>query len=677
MNFLFPLYLLGAAAIAVPIVLHLRRRPPKDHVPFGSLMFLEKTPERLTRRTRIERWWLLALRCLALIALAFMFSRPLFPALSGDEAVAGTGRTVVLLDRSASMQREDLWDRALAAAEAAIEDRDLDHEAGAALFDETLTIIGDFPAWRDLSPSAQTADFRRAVAAETTGPAPGWKRTDLGATLIAATDWLSDSSGNEEAARHEIVIISDFAEGLETAALNEIAWPENVAVRCIPIAAEEESNLTLGLAARAPDTAAREAETHRIRVSRSGIGNTDRFSLEWEGFPATRIESYLAAGASRVIESPPFPAGASTAVLLLSGDAHDFDNRVHVAARQPRPLPILYLSAEEGGESAGTPLFYLRRAIQETSALAPSLRTAPVDQPLDPEGAEAIFVQGDWPVERSRELRSFAESGGLVIALTSEDTSIGSFGTLFDASGWTWKEADSSDYAMLAGLDFDHPVLAPFARAQIRDFTKIRFWKHRVLTIPDSANADPVAIAGFDTGSPALIESVAGDGRLYAFLSGWEPDESQLALSSKFVPILYSIFENSGYQARSAPTSFVGEARFEEPGGQLVVPEAPGFYEVRRSAGETVTRAVNVHPSEGKTVALDADTFLSEFGVVLASDQTSEEPSDDASRLARDREETERDQKLWKWLVLAVLIFLIAETWLAGRTQLPAAPAGS
>ncbi|HQZ27526.1 MAG TPA: BatA domain-containing protein, partial [Verrucomicrobiales bacterium] len=76
MSFLFPLYLLGAAALAVPILLHLRRRPPTEHLEFSSLMFLEKSPERMTRRTRLERWLLLALRCLALLLLAFAFGRP-------------------------------------------------------------------------------------------------------------------------------------------------------------------------------------------------------------------------------------------------------------------------------------------------------------------------------------------------------------------------------------------------------------------------------------------------------------------------------------------------------------------------------------------------------------------------------------------------------------------------
>ena len=116
MSFLFPLYLLGAAALAVPILLHLRRRPPKEHIPFSSHMFLEQTPEKLTRRTRLERWLLLALRCLALLLLALAFGRPFLNTLPEAIVADSLERKVILIDRSASMKREDLWDQALKAA---------------------------------------------------------------------------------------------------------------------------------------------------------------------------------------------------------------------------------------------------------------------------------------------------------------------------------------------------------------------------------------------------------------------------------------------------------------------------------------------------------------------------------------------------------------------------------
>ena len=78
MSFLSPLFLLGAAAILGPFVFHLIRRVTREKVPFSSLMFLQPTPPRLTRKSRLEHIFLLLLRCLALIFLAMAFARPYF-----------------------------------------------------------------------------------------------------------------------------------------------------------------------------------------------------------------------------------------------------------------------------------------------------------------------------------------------------------------------------------------------------------------------------------------------------------------------------------------------------------------------------------------------------------------------------------------------------------------------
>jgi hypothetical protein len=113
MSWLFPLYLAGAAAVIAPILLHLRRQPPQDRLAFSTLMFLEESKRQPTRRRRLENWLLLLVRCLILILLAIMFARPF--SRSTEAAAAAEGESVVvLLDASASMQRADLWPRAVA-----------------------------------------------------------------------------------------------------------------------------------------------------------------------------------------------------------------------------------------------------------------------------------------------------------------------------------------------------------------------------------------------------------------------------------------------------------------------------------------------------------------------------------------------------------------------------------
>ena len=79
MTFLTPLFLIGLAGLAVPVLLHLIQRERKQVVQFPSLMFLHKIPYKSVRRQKIRHLLLLILRCLALAL--FDTSKPLDGAL--------------------------------------------------------------------------------------------------------------------------------------------------------------------------------------------------------------------------------------------------------------------------------------------------------------------------------------------------------------------------------------------------------------------------------------------------------------------------------------------------------------------------------------------------------------------------------------------------------------------
>ncbi len=62
MSFLTPLFLVGLAGLAIPVILHLIQRERKNVVQFPSLMFLRRIPYQSVRRRRI-RHWLAAVAC--------------------------------------------------------------------------------------------------------------------------------------------------------------------------------------------------------------------------------------------------------------------------------------------------------------------------------------------------------------------------------------------------------------------------------------------------------------------------------------------------------------------------------------------------------------------------------------------------------------------------------------
>ncbi|MDB6005740.1 MAG: hypothetical protein JWR15_2727, partial [Prosthecobacter sp.] len=188
MSWLFPIYLAGAAAIIAPILLHLRRRPPQDRVEFSTLMFLDaSTPVPVSKR-RLENWLLLLLRCLALILLALMFARPFLQSESATASSADQA-TLILLDRSASMRREDLWKRGVAEAERLFKTAKITDRIALAVFDRELVPVWTFEEDRNM-PGNRSAALQSRLAAL----APTWSATQLDRALIAAVPAFDSST---------------------------------------------------------------------------------------------------------------------------------------------------------------------------------------------------------------------------------------------------------------------------------------------------------------------------------------------------------------------------------------------------------------------------------------------------------------------------------------------------
>src|SRR5882762_6850482 len=121
MAFLTPLFLVGLAALAIPVLIHMIQRERKRVVEFPSLMFLRRIPYQSVRRRRIRHWLLLMMRAPAILMIVAAFAGPFLRQAAPAAAIAGGSREIVIvLDQSASMGFGDHWQRARDAAHQAV-----------------------------------------------------------------------------------------------------------------------------------------------------------------------------------------------------------------------------------------------------------------------------------------------------------------------------------------------------------------------------------------------------------------------------------------------------------------------------------------------------------------------------------------------------------------------------
>ncbi len=77
MSFLAPLYLLLAGAIAVPLLLHLRRRRIENRIDFPAVRYLARAEKENVRQIKYRNLLLMLLRIAAVLALALAAARPI------------------------------------------------------------------------------------------------------------------------------------------------------------------------------------------------------------------------------------------------------------------------------------------------------------------------------------------------------------------------------------------------------------------------------------------------------------------------------------------------------------------------------------------------------------------------------------------------------------------------
>ena len=102
MNFLFPTFLIGLTAIAIPIIIHLFNFRKYKKVYFTNVQFLKELKQESDSKSKLKEWLILAMRILAIACLVFAFAQPFIPgkikAIQGEKAIS------IYIDNSFSME---------------------------------------------------------------------------------------------------------------------------------------------------------------------------------------------------------------------------------------------------------------------------------------------------------------------------------------------------------------------------------------------------------------------------------------------------------------------------------------------------------------------------------------------------------------------------------------------
>ncbi len=692
MSFLAPFYLAGLAAIGLPILFHMIRRTPKGKVPFSTLMFLEASPPKVTSRSKIEHWLLLLLRATALILLALAFSRP-FMRQSEDQTVdAESKRRAILVDVSASMRRDGLWEQATQKVDALLKDVKPDDSVGLFVFDQELLPLLSFEEWSGLQAGHQVTVAQERLKEVS----PGWMGTNLGAVLPEAVTAVLDEAGEKTVTRAtEIVVITDLQRGSRIEGLQTFEWPDSVTVDVQLVEATTTGNASVqvvgsvdkksGLRVRVENVANSPHELFNVQTASDSAGDIASVTEQ----VAMQQEVHVPPEQNRVVQFKDVSDVSRPVVVSLSGDDDSFDNQAWYVRPQTSRVPVLYRG--DGESSNPNELrYYLERAFLPTPARAIDFYAeADGDTPDEAWMTGLSVVAKPLDVEQLRMSSKAVEDGWTLIVVGASVELCEQAFKIAGANSPDISEANVEGYAMLSDVDLEHPVFQPFNDVRLSDFTKLPIWKHRSIDgdLPENVRV----LASLDGHRPAIIELAHGNGRVLLFTFGWHDADSQFVLSSKFVPLMNSLVDDFAGTSVEPPRAVVGdqfpihtlagsatgdmlvtapsglEQSVEISPSAFAVLTEPGIYRFAwtdRDGPRTSSIAANLDPLESRTDALGLDEIRA-LGVPLPDIVEARLTSDEKRQLLA--RELESRQRFWQWVILIGIVLLMIETWLAGH----------
>ena len=682
MSFLTPLYLIGALGLAIPIILHLLHDRPKNKQVFGSLMFLDKTKPPVDRKRRPTHLLLLLLRCLAILLLVFVFARPFVTV--DDPAAAGKRDRqwlTVLLDRSASMQRGDLWIQAKNKVSAALEQLGPGDHFTLYAFDNKSDLLVDIISWQGNASKGEVAQLLERL------DNPSFGGSNLGQALVFAGEAIQEYEAKPEEqplVKRDILVISDLQKGSRLGDVQGYEWPTGIKVSFDQIGEDDQGNCGIEQVAARTLWAVTES-VPSFRISNSANASTDEFEFvaQLSAEDDTLLQKvHVPPGRSRVIEFPTEWMSQSINQLSVRGDVADFDNTFYFAQEKQQSIRIVYMGEDKPDDAEGM-LFYLRSAFQKTSALNFDVQFISGQSVASMPEADLYVVGDAVDGELAASLDKAVQAGATALVIVNSGKQTENMQQWLDAPSLGIDDVKSKDYGLLQSLKLDHPILSVFRDSRYSDFTNLHFWNYRELqSLPEKGIE---VLARFDTGPPAWLLASKDKGRFMVMTSGWKPADSQLALSTKFIPLLYSVLQPVLESKTQARQFFVGDqiniSKFNNgdvagnvsiitPGNEVVpvkavdnfFPDKPGLYTIKGATWSEIF-AVNIIPTESRTEPIPMDQFQ-KIGVPMSDLVVSSEQL----ALTGSKEKTEvHRHEYWQWALAAMLLFVIIETVLAAK----------
>ena len=534
-SFLYPALLWALFAAIIPILIHLFSRQKVKKVEFSSLIFLKSLEKTRLRAIKIKSLILLLIRSLIIFFVVLAFARP--SARTGFASKLGSkakSSILFLIDNSYRMGYETKKGSLLSLALKKSEELLKTYQGG----DELYYITYNSEPQVFLAYPVFDSSLISKVLRETEIT---YEPADLDKGLKAGFGLLAQSKNENK----ETYLFTDLKDG-ELPFLqrwNKVFKDKGIKLFIVRLSDEQKENW--GIKKIEVEGALEKETPSEIRGVVANYSHKPAqnllLSLYLDGKRVSQTNLDLKGEEEKKFDftQQAIEAGLHSGYVELSDDNLLADNKRFFAFHLPEKIGVLLMGDKGGKED------YLRLALNPKGEGKNQIELTQIDPKFfsraELSNYQVIVLSGLAGIgsEDLKRLDNFLNSGGGVLFFFGKGENdiyaevcrkyLNS--TLKGRSDFSGK---GQGFLTLENIDLFHPVFQPYKELDKTKFPQLKFFSIYEVTPGKKAKV----LANFSSGSPALIESYSGSGKILAFMSSYEPEFSDLGEHTIFVPFV-------------------------------------------------------------------------------------------------------------------------------------------
>jgi hypothetical protein len=589
------LFVAGAAAIAVPILIHLLNKRKFKVIDWAAMDFLLDAEKKNRRRIRLENLILLLLRCLAVLLIALLLARPFLPTnVTAGFIDAAQFERVVLLDDSLSMQarlgNESAWEvarkRLVELTTALAQDQS----------DNNLTLLlTSQPKQPQFNSTHLGADSIDDISAAIEKLEAGDRVANLDAALKELEEYLESQPAN---VNRVVYILTDLrrrdwkeSDASAEAPVKRLARLSKLAQAAfvIDVADSEDRNLAISEIKPEGTLVLGVASRFDVGVTNHGTTAASDVRVKFSAGDALPVEAQIERLAPGETESVRFnftfsgdeegeetrqnlaPRQVKVELATAEQGADDrlpADSVAYFPARLVRGIPTLLVDGDPSAEFGRAETFYLRRALAPggpvPSGVAAEVATESELESLSLDKFQVAFLcnvyrLGDKTAENIEKLERWVQAGGGLVILPGDQIDEQFYNDFYyrDGAGLSPVRlenirGDESEkaWATLKIENVNHDVLKVFAGQNNPFLDNVKAFRWWGATVRKEQLGKEVAVAARLSDvddSPLIAEKAFGKGRVMvlgipadADWTNWTSDPSYLIVMQELVRYMSS-----------------------------------------------------------------------------------------------------------------------------------------